>query len=145
MKNKLKLMISKKVADQSHFGSNIQSLFYGAHIYVGAIQSLEKWKQFFFKVLGLEWNFYLDVQILHGILSTNILWIVCPKKGRTHIVISCPKKTKSWKENLLFIFQSSCFQTDSNRKQVCVSLTPNKMHKYFCRFWILQRFWHLSW
>ena len=45
-------MISKKVADQSHFGSNIQSLFYGAHIYVGAIQSLEKWKPFFFKGFG---------------------------------------------------------------------------------------------
>ena len=28
MKNKLKLMISKKIADQSHFGSNIESLFY---------------------------------------------------------------------------------------------------------------------
>ena len=28
MKNQLKLMISKKVADQSHFGSNIESLFY---------------------------------------------------------------------------------------------------------------------
>ena len=27
MKNKLKLMISKKVADRSHFGSNIESLF----------------------------------------------------------------------------------------------------------------------
>ena len=28
MKNKLKMMISKKVADRSHFGSNIESLFY---------------------------------------------------------------------------------------------------------------------
>ena len=28
MKNQLKRMISKKVADQSHFGSNIESLFY---------------------------------------------------------------------------------------------------------------------
>ena len=28
MKNKLKLMISKKVADRSHFGSNIESLLY---------------------------------------------------------------------------------------------------------------------
>ena len=28
MKNKLKLMILKKVADRSHFGLNIESLFY---------------------------------------------------------------------------------------------------------------------
>ena len=28
MKNQLKLMVSKKVADQSHFGLNILSLFY---------------------------------------------------------------------------------------------------------------------
>ena len=28
MKNQLKLMVSKKVADRSHFGSNIESLLY---------------------------------------------------------------------------------------------------------------------
>ena len=29
MKNQLKRMISKKVADRPHFGSNIESLLYG--------------------------------------------------------------------------------------------------------------------
>ena len=28
MKNQLKLMVSKNFADRSHFGSNIESLFY---------------------------------------------------------------------------------------------------------------------
>ena len=41
-----------------------------------------------------------------------------PMKGRTHIVISCPKKTKSFEENLLLIFQSSSL----NRKLPKVGL-----------------------
>ena len=50
--------------------------------------------------------------------------------------MTCPKKTKSLKENWLLIFQSSSFKMDSNRKlpnfglfcdkQVCSSQTPKK-------------------
>ena len=46
----------------------------------------------------------------------EISWTCFPKKGRAHIFISCPKKNKSFKENLLLIFQSSSFKMDLNRK-----------------------------
>ena len=49
-------------------------------------------------------------------LPTNEVWIGCPKKGRAHLVISYPKNTKSLKENLLLIDQSSSYKTDSKRK-----------------------------
>ena len=57
MKNQLKLMVSNKVADRSHFGSNIESLFYHVspvmchmshvmyhmHIYIYIFFVLTKW------------------------------------------------------------------------------------------------------
>ena len=55
-----------------------------------------------------------DGQIQHRSLPTNELLIGYSKKGRTHIVISCPKKTKSFEENLLLTFQSSNFKMDYN-------------------------------
>ena len=48
--------------------------------------------------------------------------LVVQKKGRTHIVISCPEKTKSFEENLVLIFQSLSFKMDLNKKLKFVGL-----------------------
>ena len=82
----------------------------------------------FSHIFWLNWNFYLQVQSL----PKNKLWICCLKKGRTHLVISCPKKAKSLKENFLLIFQSLGSKQSQIKKrlfkdkQFCGSLPPNK-------------------
>ena len=47
MKNKLKLMISKKVADRSHFGSNIESLLYAGFLLVDPPTTIDSESIFF--------------------------------------------------------------------------------------------------
>ena len=116
-----------------------QKFLYGSHLYVGVIQieafclkSLEKLtegKKHLFGIMWLEKNFNLHVQIWHGSLPKNYLWTCFPKKERAHLFISCPKKTKSFKENFLLILQSSSFKMDSNRKLLNVGFFWDKPQK----------------
>ena len=76
-------------------------------------------KNFF---LWLKWNF--------KILPTNKLGIGCPKKGRTHLVISCSEKTNSFDENNILIFHSSRIKAVFRPGDAI----PTNMCKYYCRF-----------
>ena len=70
----------------------------------------------FFWILSLKQNFNLYAQILHRSLTTNEISIGFTKRGRTHLVIPCPKNNKKLEEKLFLVFQSSSFKTDLNKK-----------------------------
>ena len=125
--------------------------------------SFEKWMEgnnSFFHILSLEWNFYLYVQNLAWKFAHkwSMNWLSRERKD-TSLSIMSQKDQKLKRKFTLdipkFKFQNILKQKTSNLwaffldKQVCGSLTPPKMCKYFfCRFWILwtmRRFCHLSW
>ena len=90
---------------------------------------------FFSHILWLKLNFYLYVKFSMKAL-TNKGWIGCPKKEKTHLFISCSKKTKNFKKNWLLIVQVSKQNWTENfqfldlknkqKKQVIGSLTLKK-------------------